>query len=154
MGRLASGRDGPFLWSDPMKALALIVAFLATPAAAQVTAESYRNVAGQMQDGLGVTLIAPIRATSTSVGGSVAVASTFQTALAASNTRKGCSINNTSAAAELIYLGATGSANAAAAIPLPAGGSFNCGSFQGLVLVDNIAITSTTQGATYVVVSQ
>ena len=133
--------------------LACLVA-LAAPASAQVTAESYRNAAGQLQDGVGITNIAPIRSTSTSTAGTIAGANAFQSALAASSGRKGCAIYNTSAAAMLVYLGAPGSATAATSIPVPAGGSFNCGSFQGLVLTDQISVTSATAGATFVVVAQ
>lgn len=46
------------------------------------------------------------------------------------------------------------SASAANGIPLPAGGAFNCGGFQGIVLTDQVSITSATVGATFVVVSQ
>lgn len=137
-----------------LMAVAGAAAFLVSPADAQVTAESFRSASGQIQDGLGVTLVAPIRASSTSTAGTVAVANTYQSALAASATRKGCAIYNTSAAVELVFLGAPGSATAATSIPVPAGGSFNCASFQGLVLTDQISITSATGAATFVVVSQ
>lgn len=135
-------------------AVAMVAAFFVSPASAQVTAESFKNAAGQVQDGLGVTIIAPIRAASTTVAGTVAVANTYQSALAANPARKGCAIYNTSANAELVFLGAPGSASAATSIPIPAGGSFNCGSFQGLVITDQISITSATVASTFVVVSQ
>jgi hypothetical protein len=134
--------------------VALGLVAIPAPSFAQVTAESFRNAAGQLQDGQGVTILAPIRAGSTSTAGTVAVANTFQSALAALPTRKGCAIYNTSASVELVYLGAPGSASAATAIPVAAGGSFNCGSFQGLVITDQISITSATAAATFVVVSQ
>lgn len=100
------------------------------------------------------TAAAPHPTTSVTTSGAIATANAFQSALAASAVRKGCTIYNTSAAAELIYLGAPGNATAATAIPLPAGGAFNCGSFQGIVLTDQISITSATAGAAYVVVAQ
>lgn len=138
-----------------MRLIFALLALIASPALAQVTAESYRNASGQLQDGVGVTNIAPIRATSTSTAGSVATGNTYQSALAASASRKGCGVYNTHASAVLlVFLGAPGSATAGTSIPLPAGGSFNCGSFQGLVLTDQISVTSSTQGATFVVVSQ
>lgn len=135
-------------------AVAIVAAFLVSPAAAQVSVDTYKDSAGQIRSGTGVAIIAPFRGTSTPVAGSVATANTFQSALAAAPARKGCAIYNTSAAVELVYLGAPGSATAAASIPVPAGGSFNCGSFQGLVLTDQISITSATAAATFVVVSQ
>ena len=137
-----------------IRLLAAALLLIAQPAAAQVTAESYRNAAGQLQDGVGVTNIAPIRSTSVSASGSVASANTFQSALPASAARKGCALYNTSSASVLLFLGAPGAASAATSIPVPAGGSFNCGSFQGLVLTDQISVTSATAGATFVVVSQ
>lgn len=137
-------------------------ALFASPAVAQVQAPTYTTATGNTLNAQGVVLLnsdgttggIPQRATSTSVAGSVATANTYQSALAASSTRKGCAIYNTSANAELIYLGSPGAATTAASIPLPAGGSFNCGSFQGIVLTDQISITSATAGSTFVVVSQ
>ncbi len=142
--------------------IALLACLIATPATAQVTAPAFRDTAGQLQQSQGVVVLnadgtsggIPQPVTSTTTNGSVTTANTFQSALAASPTRKGCAIYNNSAAAELVFLGAPGSATAANAIPLPAGGSFNCGSFQGIVLTDQISITSATAGATFVVVRQ
>ncbi len=146
-----------------MRLSIVIAALLIAPsAAAQVVAPAYRNTAGQLQDSQGVVVLnpdgtnggLPQRTTSTTTNGSVATANTFQSALAANATRKGCAIYNNSANAELIYLGAPGSASIANSIPLPAGGAFNCGSFQGIVLTDQISITSATAGSTFVAVSQ
>jgi len=142
--------------------IAAIALLVAQPVAAQISAPTYRDTAGQIQGAQGVILLntdgsngsLPLRTTSTTTNGSVATANTFQSALAANSTRRGCAIYNNSTAAELIYLGAPGSATAANAIPLPAGGSFNCGGFQGIVLTDQVSITSATAGATFVVVSQ
>lgn len=146
-----------------MRLLIALLAFLiAAPATAQVTAPPYRNAAGQLQESQGVVVLnsdgtaggLPQRTTSTTTNGTVAVANTYQSALAANANRKGCAIYNNSANAELIFLGAPGSATAANSIPLPAGSSFNCGSFQGIVLTDQISITSSTVSSTFVVVSQ
>ncbi|WP_303763805.1 hypothetical protein [Sphingobium yanoikuyae] len=141
---------------------ALALALLSAPVSAQVTAPTYQSVTGNTVYAQGVFSLnpdgtaggLPQRTTSTTTNGTVAVANTFQSALAANANRKGCAIYNNSANAELIYLGAPGSATAANAIPLPAGGSFNCGSFQGIVLTDQISITSATVSSTFVVVSQ
>lgn len=141
---------------------ALALALTAAPAQSQVVAPVYTTTTGNTLNAQGVMLLnsdgtigsIPQRATSTTTNGSVASASVFQSALAANANRKGCAIYNNSANAEAIYLGAPGSASAANAIPLPAGGAFNCGSFQGIVLTDQVSITSATAGSTYVVVSQ
>lgn len=142
--------------------IATLAALIAMPAYAQVVAPSYKDTAGQTRSSQGVIVLnsdgtsgnLPQRATSTTTNGTVAAANTFQSALAANVNRKGCAIYNNSANAELIFLGAPGSATAANSIPLPAGGSFNCGSFQGIVLTDQISITSATAGSTFVAVSQ
>jgi len=141
---------------------ALALALASSPALAQVTAPTYNGPGGNTLVAQGVMVLnsdgtngsLPQRATSTTTNSSVATANTYQSALAASATRKGCAIYNTSANAELLFLGAPGSATAANSIPLPAGGSFNCGSFQGIVLTDQISITSATVASTFVVVSQ
>lgn len=143
-------------------AVAGAAAFLVSPAHAQVVAPTYTGPGGNTMVAQGVITLnsdgtsggLPQRATSTTTNGSVAVANTYQSALAANANRKGCAIYNNSANAELIFLGAPGSATAANSIPLPAGGSFNCGSFQGIVITDQISITSATVSSTYVVVSQ
>jgi hypothetical protein len=95
----------------------------------------------------------PTTANSTTVNGAVQTANAFQSALAASPTRKGCLIVNTSTAVELVFLGAPASATAAKAIPLAAGQNFSCAAGP-VVVADQISITSATAGATFVVVSQ
>lgn len=144
-------------------AVAGAAAFFVSPLAAQtVSAPTYSGPGGNTMVATGVFSLnpdgtagsIPQRATSTTTNGTVAAANTFQSALAANVNRKGCAIYNNSVNAELIFLGAPGSATAANSIPLPAGGSFNCGSFQGIVLTDQISITSTTVASTFVVVAQ
>lgn len=142
--------------------LALLLSVIAMPAWGQVLAPTYSTPTGNTLNAQGVVLLnsdgsaggIPQRATSTTTAGSVASANAYQSALASNANRRGCAIYNTSANAELVFLGAPGSATAATSIPLPAGGSFNCGSFQGIVLTDQISITSATAGSTFVVVAQ
>lgn len=136
--------------------------FVSGAATAQVTAPTYSSPGGNTLVAQGVIMLnsdgtsgaLPQRTTSTTTNGSVTTANTFQSALAANPARRGCAIYNTSANPELIFLGAPGTATAANGIPLTAGGAFNCGSFQGIVLTDQISITSATAGSTFVVVSQ
>lgn len=93
-------------------------------------------------------------ATSTQTNATVTTHLTFQSALASSATRKGCLLVNTSNDQEYVYFGATGSATTANSIPLIAGQSISCAS-AAVVASDNLAVTSaTTDGATFVVVSQ
>lgn len=145
-----------------LMAVAGAAAFFVSPSAAQTVAPTYTTSTGNTLNAQGVVILnsdgtnggTPQRANSVTTNGSVTAANTFQSALPANANRKGCAIYNNSANAEAIYLGAPGSASAANAIPLPAGGAFNCGSFQGIVLTDQVSITSATAGSTFVVVSQ
>lgn len=95
----------------------------------------------------------PKAATSLPSGGSVVTANAFQSALAASPTRLGCAIQNTSASNLLIYVGAVGNANAAASLVVAPGAIFGC-AVGGLILTDQISVTSGTAGSTYVVIAQ
>lgn len=98
---------------------------------------------------------AVIGATSVQAGGTTsATINTFTAALAASGTRKGCMLVNTSANIELIFLGAIGSATTVNAMPLAAGATFNCASPGGVVVTDAVNIASGTASSTFVVVSQ
>ncbi|MFZ2996815.1 hypothetical protein [Sphingobium sp.] len=90
---------------------------------------------------------------STVAGGTIAAANTFQSVLASNSNRAGCLIQNTSTAIILVYQGAPGSATAAAANPVGAGGSFACGG-AGIVITNEISVTSATAGATFVVSNQ
>ena len=142
--------------------VALVLALAAYPAAAQTVVPTYATTTGNTLNAQGTVILNadgslggfPQAVASITTNGSVTTANTFQSALAASPSRKGCAVYNTSGNTELIFLGAPGSAAAARAIPLPPGGAFNCGSFQGIVLTDQISITSATAASTYVVVSQ
>jgi hypothetical protein len=90
----------------------------------------------------------------------VAVANTYQSALAASATRKGCLITNKGLATLLVFVGPPGSATAANSVILAAGtatadgGSFSCNLVNGVVLTDAISVTSATISDSYNVMSQ
>lgn len=141
---------------------ALVLALAASPVAGQTVVPTYTTATGNTLNAQGTVILNadgtaggfPQAVTSTTANGAVTAANAFQSALAASPSRKGCAIYNTSANSEMIFLGSPASATTARGIPLPAGGAFNCGSFQGIVLTDQISITSATAGSTYVVVSQ
>jgi hypothetical protein len=150
-----------------MRLILLLFALVASPALAQNVVIKQpktvddRGAAKQLwqtfiynPDGTLHDFSAPRRATSTTANGSVTTANTFQSALAASATRKGCTIYNTSAAVILMFLGAPGSATSAKSIPIPAGGGLSCTAAGGLVITDQISLTSATAGATFVVISQ
>jgi hypothetical protein len=85
----------------------------------------------------------------------VTTGGTFQSALAASVSRKGCVVQNPTTATEplYVYFGATGSATTATSISLAPGQSVSCNSGP-LVLTDNVAVTATTSAHAFVVMSQ
>ena len=94
-------------------------------------------------------------ASSTQTGTTVTTHLVWQTALATSATRKGCMIQNNSTDKMWVFFGANGSATSSNSIALLAGQSLNCGTPNGAVANDNIAITSNAvDAAAYVVVSQ
>lgn len=136
-----------------MKALRLGALALAFAVALGGVA-SAQSIGGGGGGGGGSSTTIPTNYTSTQIGSTVTTHLTFQSALAASASRKGCLIVNTSLDTEYVYFGATGSATTSNALPMPAGKSWSC-SEGVIVLGDNVAITSNaTDGATYVVVSQ
>lgn len=137
-------------------------AAFACPAVAQLTVPNYRDSAGQSRSAQGVVVLNtagttgadPLRGSSTSVAAIIVAGGAYQSALSANLTRKGCALYNKSAETMQVFLGAPGSATAATSIPVPAGGSLNCGSPQGLVITDQLSVTSATTGSAFLVVSQ
>jgi hypothetical protein len=154
-------------------ALALGLLFgLAGPALAQNTNVPVRPKDDLYAEGVGIgyidangrlVLIGPntplpgstgVKSTSTTTSGSVTTANAYQSALAASSTRNGCLIQNTSVNTLLVFLGAPGSATSGTSFQIAAGGTFSCRSPGGLVATDQISVTSSVQGSTFVVAAQ
>lgn len=104
--------------------------------------------------------VSPVGATSTVTNSTITTGNTYQSALASNTSRKGCLITNKSTNTELIFIGAPGSAATATSLILAAGtastdgGSFSCGLSQGVVITDQISITSATSTSAYNVISQ
>ena len=96
----------------------------------------------------------PSGATSTAVGGTITAGNTFQSALAASSTRKGCTIQNTSSHTLYVFFGATASATTANSFQVAPGATIMCSTQTGAALTDNVAVTTSTTGDTFVVNSQ
>src|SRR6266576_2175644 len=100
-------------------------------------------------------LPAPSAATTTQTGSSVTTQNIFQSALASNATRKGATLQNTSAVDVMyVFFGATGSATKAASFQISPGGSIQATTGTGVVLTDNIAVTcvnATPANCTYVV---
>lgn len=104
---------------------------------------------------IGSVLTAAIGVTTVETGGTTsATAGTFVSALAASGTRRGCLLQNTSGSVMYVYLGATSSATISNSLQVSAGGSFGCMPPGGIVLQDNVAVASAGASATYVVAAQ
>ncbi len=104
---------------------------------------------------IGSVLTAATGVTTVQTGGTTsATAGTFTSVLAASGTRKGCLLQNTSGSVMYVYLGAVSSATIANSLQISAGGSFGCLPPGGIVLQDNVAVASAGASATYVVAAQ
>lgn len=130
------------------------VAAFSCVASAQTTVPGYRSQGGQVQDGIGTQPLGVLTATSVASAGSVTTGGTFKTAIAANAKRLGCVLQNTSATNMQVYVGSAALATGAASLNLPANATFNCGQASGLVITDEIAVTSATAGATFVTVVQ
>lgn len=102
------------------------------------------------------TTSSAVTLTTTMTSGTVTTANTFQSVSGsgAGLTRKGCTLQNTSSGLLYVYLGPTANATEASSFQVPAGGTFSCSLVSGGVAGDNVAITSATQGATWVLGSQ
>lgn len=95
----------------------------------------------------------PAPATTTTTNSTIAAGNSFQTALAASGTRKGCLIQNTSSENMYFYFGTLGSATLSNSIQIVSGQSISCNA-GGVVLTDAVNVTGPTTGNTYVLISQ
>lgn len=91
--------------------------------------------------------------TTTTANSTIASTNVFQSALAASTTRKSCLLQNTGTHTEYIYFGTLGSATTGNSFQLSAGQSISCATVNGLVLTDAVNISGTS-GDGYVVASQ
>lgn len=93
--------------------------------------------------------------TAASTGATITLGNTFQTLLAGSSKRQGCSIQNPTTATEVLYVnfGVLGSATTANSFSIPAGGSINCsnanGSLNGLAV--NVTAATTSHAFVYTV---
>lgn len=88
----------------------------------------------------------------THVGSTIAVTNTFQAALAASSTRKGCMLQNNGSNTMYVFFGTISSATTSNSIKLAAGQTVSC-NVPGVVITDAVAVTG-TMGDAYVVTSQ
>lgn len=89
---------------------------------------------------------APAAGTTTMAGGTIAVTNTFQQALAASATRKGCTLQNNDTNVMLVFFGTIGSASLTNSFKLAAGQAMSC-NVGNVVLTDAVNVTGTATGA-------
>ena len=82
--------------------------------------------------------------TSTQTAFTIATGNTFQSIAAASASRKSCLIQNTSTHTMYVFFGATGTASLTNTFQVPTGQFMSCATVNGLVLTDNIAVTTGT----------
>jgi hypothetical protein len=94
----------------------------------------------------------PARATTTPTSGAVTTANTFQSVLAANANRLGCNIFPTASGGTILVSVGTGNAAYAESVSFP--NVFNCGSPQGMVITDQISVTSATASTAYAVWAQ
>ena len=99
----------------------------------------------------GPALAQQILSGSTDVSGTVTLGNTYQVVIAASNTRKGCLIQNPTTASEDLKVKV---GNMASPFTIAAGNTFSCGGPSGLVVVDDISVTAATTSHAFVGVKQ
>lgn len=118
-----------------------------------ITMDTSGNLCGSSTGTTTATIAGVTASSATQINSTITLGATFQTALAASSTRKSCLLQNTSTHLMYVYVGVLGSATTANSFQVPAGGSFACGSE--LAVVSNaINITTSTTADTYVIASQ
>lgn len=82
-------------------------------------------------------------------------ATTFSSLLAASATRKGCSIQNVGTTLGYVYFGVNGSATTSNSFQVPANGGFiSCNNVNGTVLQDNLSATCASGICAFIIASQ
>jgi hypothetical protein len=112
----------------------------------------FSGTIGSVTQGTSPWVTAPATATTTIVGSTIAASGVFQTALAASATRLGCTLQNQGASPMYVFPGALGSATEAASFIVAPGGSISC-NVSGVVITDAINVTGMV-GDAYVISNQ
>lgn len=114
-----------------------------------------------VQPGVGATFpTTPVGVTTTMSGGAVVAQNVFQSVAAASASRKGAAIQNTSAISTntlYVFFGPNGSATKAASLQVGAGLMISATTQTGSVLTDNISVTCadvTPSNCTFVAATQ
>jgi hypothetical protein len=112
-----------------------------TPNANVVTVQGITNGTPQRVNG--------VASPSTNISGTTsATAGTYTTALAASTTRLGCFLQNTSAGTMYVFVG-SGQASIATSHPIGPGGTFSCASGN-TILSDALQVANSAASAAYV----
>ncbi len=120
---------------------------------ASVTVPGSVTVSGAVTVTSGSVTTSPAGAASTQAAGTVTLGATFQTALAASSTRLGCTIQNTSTHTMYVFVGTLGSATTGNSYQVPPNGTFACNAGP-IVLTGAVNLTTSTTADTFVVANQ
>lgn len=101
------------------------------------------------------TKVIPTAATTANDSGTVTTGGAFQSVIAASASRLGCTIQNPTSATEPLYVffGTNASASENASITLGPGASVSCAAGVA-VLTDNVSVTAATTGHAFVAMNQ
>lgn len=100
----------------------------------------------------GLVTTTPFQATSVTSPNTVGANGTFFTAIAASPTRRGCLVQNTSANTIFLVVGSTTGITTPQALQIPTKTTFSC-AFGVVVITDQISVSGVV-GDTYVIVRQ
>lgn len=139
-----------------MRKVWLLLGLLASAPAYAAEADLFvQNSSGQWVPASNAVPLPITQATaSTQAAGTITLGGTFQTALAASATRKGCLVQNTSTHTMTVYVGLLASATSTNAFQVVPGGTFSCAAQAGIVVSDAINVTTSTTADTFVVANQ
>lgn len=88
--------------------------------------------------------------TSNMNGATVATGGTFQSIIASSGTRKGCQVQYTGTGIGYVFFGPNGSATTTNSFQLGHNAYISCNVNGGLILTDNVSVTSATTSDTFV----
>lgn len=96
----------------------------------------------------------PLVTTTTASSGTITTGDAFQSVLAASSSRRGCILQNTSSHTMYVFAGPNANATTGKSLQLAPGAIFYCPTYSGTVGGDNISVTTSTAGDTYVIWSE
>lgn len=105
----------------------------------------------RISGGSGAVTVAPVGVTATMAAGTIGTNNVFQKVFDANPSRKGCTIQNTTSPAHILYVyaGTTANATTLNSIQISSSAPFYCGQ-AGSVITNEIAVATSTAGDTFV----